>query len=115
MGAAPSEQPQCYQHRLRASVFVEEKNLFCKRSFNISKTSRVLALYHESHLQDAAGSLVSQLKVFGLLVWRANECWSRTSLQFNSATCSSRLKLREGLLPHRQALIWRWANNALIK
>lgn len=84
MGAAPSEQPQCYQHRLRASVFVEEKNLFCKRSFNISKTSWVLALYHESHLQDAAGTLVSRLKVFGLLVWRANECRSRneSAVQF---------------------------------
>lgn len=114
MGAAPSGQPQCYQHRLRASVFVEEKNLICK-SFNTSKTSWLLALYHQSHLEDAAGTLVSRFKY--LVCWFGEQMSAglETSLQFNSATCSSRLKLREGLLPHRQALIWRWANNPLIK
>lgn len=63
------------------------------------------------------------LQVPWSLGWKYLVCWFgeqmsaglETSLQFNSATCSSRLKLREGLLPHRQALIWRWANNPLTK
>lgn len=91
------------------------KESVLQEEFNSSTTSSVLALSPESHLQGAAGPSVPRSGVLGLLVWRARSAALATGLQFNSATCSSRLKLREELLPPRQGAVWGRANNPSFK
>lgn len=82
-----------------------------QEEFDTSTTGCVLALSPESHLHDAAGASVPRSGALGARVWRARSAALGTGLRFNSAICSSRLKLREDLLPHRQGATWRSAND----
>lgn len=81
-----------------------EKESILQEEVNMSKASCVLALYQ---------SLTYKMPhVPWSLDWKYLVCWFgeqmsagiERSLQFNSAICSSRLKLREVLLPHRPLL-----------